>query len=113
MLLRRTPLLTDGRASDKALAALLKHLLELGMYSALELASIQHCDLRCWHPWSLHPHSVVAELTGCVTRPENAAAPHYIVDRWESIQQGISRIADVSVVAGDTFGIRVSEYSTL
>ena len=55
----------------------------------------------------------MAMLTDCVTRPENAAAPHYIVDRWESIRRGISRIADVSVVAGDTLGIGVSEYSNV
>ena len=52
-------------------------------------------------------------LTGCVARLENAAAPRYIVDRWESIQRGISRIADASVVAGDTLGIGVSEYSNV
>ena len=64
MLLHRSPLLTDGRASDEALVALLTRLLELGTYSALESASIQRCDLGCWHPWTLHPRSVVAELTG-------------------------------------------------
>ena len=78
-----------------------------------ESASIRRCDLGCWHPWTLHPRSVVTELIGCVVRPENAAAPHYIVDRWESIRRGISRIADASIVAGDTLGVGVSEYSNV
>ncbi len=71
------------------------------------------CRLGCWHPCTFHPRSVVVGLTGCVARPENAAAPCYIVDRWESIQRGISRIADASVVAGDTLGVGVSEYSNV
>ena len=52
----------------------------------------------------------MAVLTGCVARLENIAAPHYTVDRWESIRQGISRIADV---AGDTLSVGASEYSNV